>query len=112
MGIHTKIEGMMMTDSVTVTVSMTVKPDAVATMLGMIPGLLSGMLEQPGVLGGRALQNPAEPTKLLFIDEFETVEASEAYFKWRAERGDLDRLGALLIAPPQVQVWPASIPAG
>ena len=101
-----------MSNSVTITVTMTVRPDAVETMLGMIPGLLTGMLTRPGVLGGRALQNPAEPTKLLFIDEFETVEASEAYFKWRAERGDLDRLGALLTAPPQVQSWPDSIPAG
>jgi quinol monooxygenase YgiN len=101
-----------MSNTVTVTVAMAVKPEAVATMLGMIPGLLTGMLERPGVLGGRALQNPAEPTKLLFIDEFETVEASEAYFKWRTERGDIDRLGALLTAPPQVQVWPANIPAG
>ena len=99
------------THTVTVTVSLSVKPDQIKTLHGRVPGMLQEALARPGVRASRALHNPAEPTKLLFIDEFDSVEASDAYFKWRAERGDLDKLGALLTEPPHVAVWPQVIPA-
>ena len=99
-------------NAITVTVAMSVKPDQVETLQGKIPGMLEEALARPGVRASRALYNPAEPTKLLFIDEFDSVEASDAYFKWRAERGDLDQLGTLLTAPPLVEVWPLHISVG
>ena len=61
------------------------------------------------MLGRRKHCNPAVPTKLLFIDEFDSVEAGEACFQWRAERGDLEKLGALLAEPPRIEVWPVSV---
>ncbi len=98
-----------MTMNVIVTVSLSVRPEKVETLLGMVPAMQKETLTRPGVRSVRALHNPGEPTKLLFLDEFESLTASNAYFKWRQERGDLDRLGALLSEPPRVEVWPSSI---
>ena len=98
-----------MSATTTVTVTMHVKPGSLATMIEAIPELLAGMLLRPGAIATRALQNPTDPTKLLFIDEFESLEAATAYFGWRADRGDVDRMGRLLTAPPQVDIWPVSI---
>jgi len=94
---------------VKVTVFLSVKSDQIAALLAMSPGLQSETLSRPGARSAEALQNPAVPTKLLFIDEFDSVEAGEAYFQWRAERGDLEKLGALLAEPPRIEVWPVSL---
>ncbi|MGI4748426.1 MAG: putative quinol monooxygenase [Janthinobacterium lividum] len=98
-----------MSPTVTVTVAIDVRPESLETIVTMIPELLAEMLTRPGALSSRALQNPADPTKLLFVDEFESVEAATSYFAWRGDRGDVDRMGLLLSAPPKVDVWPISI---
>jgi len=102
------LEGMVMAKGVKVTVFLSVKSDQVSPLLAMIPGLQSETLSRPGVRSTEALQNPATPTKLLFIDEFDSVEAGEAYLQWRAQRGDLEKLGALLAEAPGIEVWPVS----
>ena len=98
-----------MANNVTVTVSLSVQPGQLETLLSMLPHLLTETLGRPGVVSARALRNPDEPLKLVFLDEFISVEASDAYFAWRTERGDLDRLGAMLSGPPRIEVWPVSI---
>ena len=96
---------------ITVTVSMNVKPEALGGLIDSIPGLLTGMLARPGALTSRALQNPADPTKLLFIDEFESEQAVEDYFAWRSDRGDVERLGKMLTVPATVEIWPVDVSA-
>jgi quinol monooxygenase YgiN len=103
------LEGMAMAKGVKVTIFLSVKSDQVTPLLTMIPGLQSETLSRPGVLSTEALRNPATPTKLLFVDEFDSVEASEAYLQWRAQRGDLEKLGALLAEPPRIEVWPVKL---
>lgn len=101
-----------MTSGVTVTVEINLKPekadDFCATML---PALQEQTRAFAGVRSARAVRQAAEPTRVLFIDVFETVEASDAYFKWRAETGDLDMLGELVSEPPRISVWPTAIEA-
>jgi quinol monooxygenase YgiN len=104
------LEGMVMTTKgVKVTIFLSVKSDQVSPLLAMIPGLQNETLSRPGVRSTEALRNPATPTKLLFVDEFDSVEASEAYLQWRAQRGDLEKLGALLAEPPRIEVWPVNL---
>jgi quinol monooxygenase YgiN len=98
-----------MVNDVTVTISMSVKPDKLETLLSMIPDLLKETIARPGVLSARALRNPDESLKLMFLDVFASVEASNAYFGWRRDRGDLDRLVSMLSEPPRIDVWPVSI---
>src|SRR4029077_1961281 len=98
-----------MAKGVKVTIFLSVKSDQVSPLLTMIPGLQFETLSRPGVRSTEALRNPATPTKLLFVDEFDSVEASEAYLQWRAQRGDLEKLGALLAEPPRIEVWPVNL---
>jgi quinol monooxygenase YgiN len=103
------LEGMLMAKGVKVTIFLSVKSDQVSPLLTMIPGLQLETLSRPGVRSTEVLRNPATPTKLLFVDEFDSVEASEAYLQWRAQRGDLEKLGALLAEPPRIEVWPVKL---
>jgi len=98
-----------MANDVTVTVSMSVKPDKLETMLSMIPDGLKETLGRPGVTSVRALRTPDEPLRLMFLNVFASVEASNAYVGWRRESGDFDQLVSMLSEPPRVEVWPVSI---
>jgi len=98
-----------MAKGVKVTVFLSVKSDQVSPLLAMIPGLQNETLSRPGVRSTETLQNPATPTKLLFIDEFDSVEAAEAYLQWRPQRGDPEELGALLAEAPRIEVWSVSL---
>lgn len=99
-----------MTSGVTVTVEINLKPEeADAFCDTMLPQLQKQTQAFAGVRSVRAVRQAAEPTRVLFIDVFDTVEASDAYFKWRGETGDLDLLGSLVSEPPRISVWPTAI---
>ncbi len=40
-----------------------------------------------------------EAGEIVFLGHWRSQAASEAYPRWRAERGDMDRLGAFFVAP-------------
>src|ERR1700751_1327462 len=98
-----------MAKGVKVTEFLSVRSDQIAAPLAMIPGLQSETLSRTGARSTEVLQNPAAPTKVLFIDEFDSVEASEEHFRWGAQGGDLEKLGALLAESPRIEVWPVSL---
>ena len=98
-----------MAQNITVTVSLSIKLGMVDTFLTMLPDLQTETMTRPGVVSVRALYNPERPTKLVFLDVFESVAASEGYFRWRGERGDLDKLEAMLTEPPKIETWPVSM---
>ncbi len=39
--------------------------------------------------------------EVLFLEHWRSEEASKTYGQWRAERGDMARLGAFFVAPPR-----------
>ncbi|MEH6503551.1 MAG: antibiotic biosynthesis monooxygenase [Cycloclasticus sp.] len=45
--------------------------------------------------------NEANPCHIFLLEKWDSRADHERYVAWRAERGDLDKLGALLAAPPQ-----------
>lgn len=43
----------------------------------------------------------ARPGEVIFLEHWFSEDASNLYTQWRTERGDMERLGAYFIAPPQ-----------
>ena len=41
------------------------------------------------------------PGEVLFLEHWTSEQASQAYGRWRTERGDMDRLGAFFSAAPK-----------
>ena len=72
----------------------------------MILGLQGETLSRPGARSTEALHSGSSHKAVV---EFDSVEAGEACVQWRAERGDLEKLGALLAEPPRIKVWPVSL---
>jgi len=99
-----------MTEGVTVTVSIDLKPkEADAFCRDQIPHLLKQTRNFSGVRSARVVRQADDPTKVLFIDIFDTVEASVRYFEWWDGTGDLGRLAKLLSEPPRIEMWPLVI---
>ena len=45
--------------------------------------------------------NSDNPNNIVLLEQWDTRADHESYIAWRGERGDLEKLGALLMAPPE-----------
>ena len=98
-----------MDSGITVTVKCDLKAESADSFFNeMLPELQKQTRAFKGVRSVRAVRQSDDPTKMMFIDIFDTVDDVHAYFKWRGERGDLDLLGTLVSQPPQIEIWPIS----
>jgi quinol monooxygenase YgiN len=96
--------------SVTFTVELDLKPEqADAFCRDMLPQLLKQTSAFEGVQSVQAVRQQGDPNRVLFIDTFDSVEASQKYIAWRESRGDLAMLSGLLTKPAVMNVWPINI---
>lgn len=98
-----------MSKEITVTVALNLKPAHADSFFNdWLPELQKQTIAFQGVRAARALRQESEPTKVLFIDVFETAEAAQNYFHWREQSGDLKKLAEILTSPPKIDFWPIS----
>ncbi len=98
-----------MLDGITVTVAVNLKPEFADSFFDeWLPELQKETALFEGVRSVRALRQLAEPTKVMFVDIFDSLESAQKYFAWRESSGALKQLGELLVGPPQVEFWPIS----
>ncbi len=94
-----------MTESVTVTVVLELKPEAVEPFCQAMPKTL----EATGVFAGfrdiRLLRHKDNPNRVIMIEEWDSVEAYQAYVAWRQESGAMDGFADLLAAAPKLDFW-------
>ena len=50
-------------------------------------------------------RNTDDPNNLVMVEYWETREHYEKYFKWREDRGDLEKLGAMVAGPPNIRFF-------
>lgn len=95
---------------VTFTVELQLKPEeAEAFCEELLPQLLKQTSVFDGVISARAVRMDDGSNRVLFIDEFASIEANQRYIAWREERGDLVMLRGLLTQPPIMNLWPVNI---
>ena len=46
-----------------------------------------------------------ESNRVLFFEEWESVEVYEAYLAWRGETGVMDRLGSVFVSAPTIRYF-------
>jgi quinol monooxygenase YgiN len=94
-----------MSDGVTITFELRLKPDAVAGFLGAVPQLIRESSEFPGFRSMRVVQHKDDPARLLFVELWDSEEAYHNYISWRTERGDMENV-ARLATSTDVNLWP------
>ncbi len=50
-------------------------------------------------------RNMDDSNNLVIVENWETREHYEKYFKWREDRGDLDKLGPMSAGPPSIRFF-------
>lgn len=88
--------------SVIVQLTVKAQPDKYQQLHDMWVEILPDTAKANGALH---ISCSADPEKHEFRvwEIWETIEDQKAYMKWRMDRGDINRLGALLAGPPTVE---------
>ncbi|WP_157219416.1 putative quinol monooxygenase [Flavisphingomonas formosensis] len=97
-----------MTDKVTVTLGLTLKPGAVDAFCASLPEAIKETATRPGFGSIRIVR---DETRVLFIETWDSEAAYDAYIAWRTETGMMDMMAQILAEPPEKTVWPALVAA-
>lgn len=94
-----------MSETVTVTVVMTFKPEAVEAFSGAMAQGLEETKRFEGFRDFRALANTDNPCRLILIEEWDSVKAYQVYMSWRTETGVMNSVNEMLAEPSVVDYW-------
>lgn len=97
-----------MTDTVTITLTLTLKPEAVEPFCAGLPEAIKETAAFPGFGSIRIVR---DGDRVQFIETWATEAAYDAYIAWRTETGMMDQMATLIAAPPQKEVWPLLVAA-
>lgn len=99
----------MMGNTVTVTLELALKPEAVEDFSKQIPEVLKETREFPGYVDIAVHRNADEPNRIILVEEWETRAAYEAYIAFRTETGFMDTLAEILTEPLRLNYWDVRI---
>ena len=88
--------------SVLVLLDIEAAPGKEEDLVSAFAGVLPDTRVYDGCESLTAHRNLDRPGQLVLVERWESRDHHETYMKWRGERGDLDRLGALMAGPPTV----------
>lgn len=94
-----------MADGVTVTMVLSLKAEAFAGFCAELPEMLKETRAFAGFRDIRVLLHRDRPGEIILIEEWDTTEAYEAYVAYRTETGVMDRMAAMISAPPRLDYW-------
>lgn len=95
-------------DGVTITFDFRLKPEAAGPFLQGAPALLEATAQAEGFRGIRVVQAKDDPTRIMFIERWDSEDAYRKYIAWRTERGDMDAFGQAIVSA-ETTVWPTLI---
>ena len=95
-------------DGVTVTFELRMKPEALAGFLEALPGMLKETATFEGFRSIRIVQNKDDPTRVLFVELWDSEEAYGKYIAFRTQRGDMENLGQL-VNSTEMNMWPTLV---
>jgi quinol monooxygenase YgiN len=98
-----------MTGPVTITLELTLKPEATETFCGGLAEMLKDTAKRSGFRDIRVVRHKHEPNKVLFIETWDSEQAYNDYIAWRTERGDMDAIGGIVASAPKLSLWPTVV---
>ena len=98
------------TDGVTVTFELKMKPEAVEMFLQAVPVMLKDTAAFAGFRDIRIVQHKDDPTRLMFLERWDSEDAYDKYMAWRTSRGDMDGLAHMVVST-ETNIWPRLVVA-
>lgn len=97
-----------MTNKVTITLKLTLKPEATDGFCAQLPAMIHETAARPGFQEIRIVR---QGDSVLFLESWDNEQAYDDYIAWRTDQGAIDAMDAILSAPPEKQVWPTLVAA-
>jgi quinol monooxygenase YgiN len=94
---------------VKVTLSLKVKPEIVEGFCAALPDKITETTQRPGFRDLCIVRHATDPTAVMFIETWDSEQAYHDYIQWRTERGEMERLTAISMSPPQLDFWPVTV---
>lgn len=94
--------------TITAMLELTLKPEAVAGAPAVLTETLRATRSFAGNQGVEVLHDVAEPTHVIVVERWESLEHDDAYRSWRATSEGASQLATLLAAPPRLTRWSAA----
>jgi len=95
-------------DGVTITFHMTLKPEAVEGFLQSAKAMLEGTTTFPGFRSIRIVQHKDDPTKIMFVERWDSEDDYRKYITWRTEQGAMAAMAQAVVSM-ETNVWPTLV---
>jgi len=89
--------------SVSVLLELKVAPGKLADVKSYMESLLPVTREYPGFISMDVFVNQDDQNDIVCVEEWESRNAYETYFNWRAENGVFEKLATMIAAEPRVR---------
>ena len=97
-----------MTDGVTITLELTLKPEAIDAFCAGLPEAINATATRKGFRDIRIVRHAHEP-RVIFLETWDSEADYDAYIAWRQSTGMMDAMAQIIAAPPRKEVWPALV---
>ena len=94
-----------MLEGVVVTVAWALKPELVEACIESLRGMFPQTRLRPGFRNIRLLRSDIDPSQFLLIEEWDEAQNFHDYVQFRTDTGDMERLLAMTVSPPQIGIW-------
>ena len=91
--------------SVQVILEFNAKPDCVEKVRAWLKGALPDTRAFDGCVTLHVIQNQADPTGIVIVEQWDSRQQYENYLAWRTERGDMEIFGAMMAGPPNIRFF-------
>ena len=94
-----------MSEGVLATVTWRIKPELADKCVEALQNMFPTTRLKKGFRSIRLLRSEADPNEFILIQEWDEVQDHQAYMQFRTETGDIAKLIAMTVSPPQIGYW-------
>ena len=94
-----------MSKGVLATVTWRIKPELADTCVEALRGMFPTTRLKKGFRNIRLLRSEVDPNEFILVQEWDEVQDHQDYMQFRTETGDIAKLMAMTVSPPQIGYW-------
>ena len=91
--------------SILVLLEVTLKPEKVNDFITFMKNELHHTREFDGCNGVTVHNNQDDSSNMVIVEDWDSRQQYEKYLAWRSERGDLEKLGPLVVGDPSIRYY-------
>lgn len=94
-----------MSNGVLATVTWRIKPELADACIEALRGMFPTTRLKKGFRNIRLLRSGVDPNEFILVQEWDEVQDHQDYMQFRTEIGDIAKLMAMTVSPPQIGYW-------